>query len=433
MYSEGRRCPLGNIQAFENALLELVNSFSEPWLTSNSDHPLQKLWGRKDILASIELAYLGCSIQKIKNISPDQLRQNIKLLKSDDRGTMAGAIWEVILAAAYHNPPNQKSRLLGPRKPTYDIDVETLDGLKTRISVKNFGQSKRDRNFVAKFDLIEKFIINSVVSHVQIVIFRKNDYPSPQEWDSLIRILLELIKSGTYFKHYLINGWDISITPLTDDQIKTVTGLETASLYEGKNSYTLFIAVPFYKNENKNIESNLKLACSDLIENGSIESNDLQNSLFIHLPEYVSLEGYIDWCKDFFLKNPNAPISYITLLQPAYATDPEDEDKSFLAINNEVIERPNNSKPINKLKIELPIGKTTNKITTSFNTGFEIPKHHYSMQSGHIYADYGDITQGGEMKVKSIHGIMIDAIAELWREEFLLSINSPSTLRLALL
>lgn len=431
-YSEGRRCPFENIQVFENALIELVNSFSESWLTLSSGHPLQILWGRKDILASIELAYIGCSIQKIKNISPDQLRQDIKLLKNNDRGTMAGAVWEIILAAAFHNPPHQESKLLGPRKPTYDIDVETIDGLKTRISVKNFGQSKKDHDFVVNFDSIEKIIKDTINSHVQIIIFRKDNYPSPQEWGLLIRNLSKLIKSKNYYVHYLFNGWDISIIPLTDGQIKKLTGLETALLYKNKVSYTLFMAIPFYKNENKNIESNLIQACSDLIDKGSMESNRLLNSLFIHLPEYVSIEDYVDWCKDFFLKNPYAPISYIALLQPAYATDTE-KDESFLATNHAIIERPNRLPPINKLKIELPIGKTANKIKISFNIGFEIPKHHYTMQSGHIYVDYGDMTHDGKMKARFINGIIIDAVGKLNREEFLLSMNSPPTLRLALL
>jgi hypothetical protein len=431
-YSEGRICPFENIQEFENALIELVTSFSESWLTSNSGHPLQILWARKDILASIELAYIGCSIQKIKPVSPDQLRQNIKLLKNNDRGTMAGAVWEIILAAAFHNPPDQKSRLLGPHRRTYDVDVETRDGSKTRISVKNFGQSEKDRDFVVHFDSIEKIIKHSIIRHIQIIIFRKDNYPSPQEWASLIRTLKILIRSNNYYMHYLVNGWDISITPLTNDQMKKLTGLDTASLYESKSSSTLFIALPFYKNENKNIESKLIDACSDLIDNGSIESNESKNSLFIHLPEYVSLEDYVDWCKEFFLKNPHAPISYITLLQPAYATDPE-KDESFLATNYAVIERPNKPKPINKLKIELPIGKPANKITISFNIGFEIPKHHYTMQSGHIYVDYGDITRGGKMKVRYINGIIIHAIAEINREKIFLSKNYPSTLRLALL
>ena len=432
LYSKGRQRPFENVQLFEDALIELVNSFSETWLTSSSDHPLQILWGRKDFLASIELFYIGYSILKIKHASPDQLKQNIKLLKNNDHGTMAGAVWEVILAAALHNPPNQISRLLGPRKPTYDVDVETISGVKTRVSVKNFGQSKRDRSFAVNFEKIERVIEDTVINHSQIIIFRMHNYPSPQEWASLIRNLVKLIKSQKYYLHYLADGWDISILPLTDDQIKKLVGLESASIYRRSISYTLFIAVPFYKNEDKNIESNLMDACSDLINNGSIESDILKNSLFIHLPEYISIDNYKDYCQDFYLTNPDAPISYITLLQPAYTTDPI-KDESFLAINHAVIERPNKLEPINKLNVEFPLGTIVSEIKILFNMNFEIPDHHYTMQSGHIYVDYGDMTHGGKMKVKSIHGIIIDAIGEINKEKIIMSKNSPPNLRLILL
>lgn len=435
MYSEKRRSPFKNIQAFENILQELVNSFSESWLNSNSGHPLQILWGRRDMLASIELAYLGRSIQKIKNVSPDQLRQNIRLLKSPDHGTMAGALWEIILAAAFHNPPNQKSKLLGPRKPTYDIEVETADSLKTLISVKNFGQSKRGLEFIANFNLIEKFVSKFANRNFQVIIFRRDDYPSPQEWGSLIRELKMLIESKTNYIHLLINGWDISIIPLADKQIQKMMDLDNASLYKERNSYTLFISSPFYKNENRNIESNLKRACSDLIENGSLESNKLQNSLYIHLPEYVSFEDYINWCADYFSKNPNAPISFITLFQPAYVTGDENDANSFLAINQATITRPDDPKHIHKLTIELPVGQIANKITHSFNNFFETPKHHYRMQSGRIYAYFGDLSRGGKMKAKFVHGIKIDAIAKIGidRKESIFSMNSPPTSQLTLL
>ena len=435
MYSEKRRSPFKDIQAFENILQELVNSFSESWLTSNSDHPLQILWGRRDMLASIELANLGCSIQKIKNISPDQVRQNIKLLKKPDHGTMAGAVWEIILAATFHNPPNQKSKLLGPRKPTYDIEVETADSFKTLISVKNFGQSKKDQEFIANFNLIETFVVKFINRDIQIIIYRRDDYPSLQAWGSLIRALKMLIESKNNYIHCLIEGWDISIIPLADKQIQKLMDLDTASLYEKENSYTLFISSPFYKNENRNIEFNLNRACSDLIENGSLESNDLQNSLYIHLPEYVSLEDYIDWCTDYFLKNPNAPISFITLFQPTYVTEDENDANSCLAMNHATIMRPNNSKRIHKLTIELPVGRIANKITNSFNNFFETPKHHYRMQSGRIYAYYGDLSQGGKMKARFIHGIKIDAIAKIGidRKDAIFAINSPPTTQLTLL
>jgi hypothetical protein len=70
MYSEGRNCPFDKT-ILENALNELVASFSLIWLTSDTGHPLQALWKREDYLSSIELANLGCSILKTKRINLD--------------------------------------------------------------------------------------------------------------------------------------------------------------------------------------------------------------------------------------------------------------------------------------------------------------------------------------------------------------------------
>ena len=435
MYYEGRRCPLGNgdkdKQEFEEALLELVNHFSESWLQSNSGHPLQILWHRRDILASIELSYLGISIKKIKNSSPDQLRQNIKLLKSIDRGTMAGAVWEIVLAAAFQKPPEQKSKLLGPRMPTYDIEVEAIDGTKTRISVKNFGQSKNDRTFFDQFESLEKIIENNTSNHIHMSIIREVSYPSRQEWDSLKRLVLKLIRPAI-FGNYSFEGWNIAMRSITDEHIRVHTGLEHATVYARKASYTLFMALPFYKNENKNIESNLKQACLDLIDKGFVESNISTNCLFIHLPEYVSLDDYMKWCSSFFCDNPAAPISYITLFQPVYATDP-DKDESFLAFNHVEISRPNRIEAKNKLNIELPVGKSTNRVRHLIGPDFEIPKHHYIMQSGHIHIDCGDLTHGGKMKMRFDQGIITDAVGTLNKEEFQVSANFPPTTKLVLL
>lgn len=435
MYRENRICPLGDRdedkRAFEDALIELVDQFSESWLNLNSGHPLQALWHRRDILASIELLYLGNSIKKVKGSSPDQLRQNIKLLKSNDRGTIAGAVWEIILAAGFHKPPEQKSKLLGPRKPTYDIEVETINGAKTRISVKNFGQSKNDRNFINQFESLERIIEVNTINHIQMSIIREVNYPSQQEWDALKREVSRRIWQAT-FGSYPFGGWNITIRALTDEHVRAHTGLDCATVYAKEASYTLFMALPFYKNEDKNIESNLKEACLDLINKGSIESNISKNCLFIHLPEYVSLDDYMDWCNRFFCDNPTAPISYITLFQPVYVTDP-DKDESFLAFNHIEISRQNRIEPRNKLEIEMPVGRSANKIRHLIGPDFEIPKHHYIMQSGHIHIDCGDITHGGKMKMRFDHGIITDAVATLNGEEFSVSCNFPPTTKLVLL
>ena len=333
MLSDRRRCPLRDEdkQLFEEALKEILESFSEPWLTSKSNHPLQILWNRRDHLASLELYTLGNSIRKLRSISPDQLRQNIALLKSDDQGTMAGAIWEIILAAAFSIPPQQKSKLLGPRKPTYDIEVETENGSKFRISIKNFGKSNKDREFISQFQSIEQIIKNYATTNVRINIIRTGQFPTMQEWDSLKRHLSNFLKSAR-FSASSINGWDIITKPLTYDSIKNRVGLDDAKLFSNEVSYTLFMAAPFYKNEDKNIESKLNEACTDLINKGAMESDNSKNWLFIHLPEYVCMGDYVEWCNRFFCRNPTAPITNISLIQPVYVTNP-DKDESFLAIN----------------------------------------------------------------------------------------------------
>ncbi len=434
MYCERRRCPLGdeNKPLFEEALVELVDNFSEPWLNLNKGHPLQTLWHRRDVLSSIELYSLGSSIQKIKNISPDQLKQNIRLLKSNDYGTMAGAVWEIILAAAFNDPPQQKSRLLGPRMPTYDVEVETADGSKCRISVKNFGQSERDREFLNQFRSIEELIKNNATSHTQIHIIKKGQFPaSRQEWDNLKRIILKISRS-TNISTSSKDGWNIMKDPLTNEQIKAHMELDQATLYTKELSYTLFMALPFYRNENKNIEYKLNEACVDLINKGAIESDKSKNSLFIHLPEYVSLDDYAKWCNQFYNDNPSAPISFITLFQPVYVTDIANNE-DLLAINQRVISRPNRQGSAAKLNITIPIGKPADDIKWFLGPNFEIPKHHYLMQSGRIQVDFGDFTHGGKMRSRFNFGIKFDAIGKFKGEDILFSVNSPPTTKLVLL
>lgn len=288
-----RICPLRDedVQLFEEALIEIVGNFSESWLNLNLDHPLQILWHRKDILSSMELYILGKSIQEIKITSQDQLRQNIKLIKGDDLGNMSGAIWEIILAAAFNKPLKQKSRLLGPSTATFDIEVVAINGLTSHISVKNFGQSNKAKDFLDHFVAIEEVIKDNAVKNTQIMITKKSNYPSSQEWAALKRTIFMHIKERNYCR-YSINDWNILMSPLTYDLISEQIGLDKATIYAKEASYTFFMALPFYKNEIRNIASKLNDACLDLVEKGSQESSTSKNILFIHLPRYLSIDFY---------------------------------------------------------------------------------------------------------------------------------------------
>jgi hypothetical protein len=431
MFSMRRRCPLRDedVQLFEEALIEIVDNFSESWLDSNSGHPLQTLWHRKDILASMELYILGKSIQGIKNTSPDQLRQNLKVLKGDDIGNISGAVWEIVLAAAFNKPLKQKSRLLGPRMETFDIEVMAINGSASHISVKNFGQSNKARDFLDNFEAIEKVIKINAVKHTQIMITRKGNYPSPQEWAALKRSVFMHVKEKNYCR-YPIDGWEILMRPLTYDLIKERIGLDQATLYAKEASYTFFMALPFYKNEIRNITSKLDDACLDLIKKGGKESSTSKNILFIHLPQYISLDFYSEWCGRFFSHNPEAPIAFIALAQPVYAMD---NNEHFLAIDHRVISRPNRLDTCN-LEIEIPLLKPVNEVKYLLDGDVEIPRHYYMMQSGNIQVDYGDFTHGAKTKLMFYNGIRFSAIiADPYGEKIEFSGNFPPTTNLVLL
>ncbi len=222
------------------------------------------------------------------------------------------------------------------------------------VSVKNFGQSNKDRDFINQFELTEKIIKDNIIMPIQIAIIRKASYPSLSDWAELMIELPKLIKDQNDV-YCLVSGWEIKIRHVTDDLIKEYTKSRESKIYTKEKSYTLFITSPFYKNEDRNIEYKLKEACLSLIKKGAIETDNSRNWLFIHLPEYVSIENYVDWSNRFFNNNPAAPISDIVLFQPIYVTDP-DKDVSFLAIHHRVITRPAGPILTEKLALEIPIG-----------------------------------------------------------------------------
>lgn len=267
---------------------------------------------------------------------------------------------------------------------------------------------------------------------MQIAIFRDDAYPSLYQWDMLKRKLPDIIKKPMNSINSIEN-WTIVIGPIIDESIKFLTKSDGTKLYIKDISYTLLMALPFYKNEYKNIESELLEKCSDLIKNGLNETGISINSIIIHLPEYISMDNYAVWCENFFRATPNASISYISLIQPVYFSD-SDKDENYLSIQYRIIPRPNKPEFAHELHGEFPVGKTNiGSVKFILNAGFEISKYFYVRQSGHVFADYGDITNGGKMYMRFKNGIITDAVGEFRGEEILFSANFPPATKLVML
>jgi len=116
--------PLGkilNIPAGEsNSLLfTMVQILGEDWIEQDKGHLLQKLWRRKDFLATTELLNLAYSINNINKINPKWLQGQIKKVKSDDINNVKGALFEII-GFGYLMNPSYKIELASDGNPGID-------------------------------------------------------------------------------------------------------------------------------------------------------------------------------------------------------------------------------------------------------------------------------------------------------------------------
>lgn len=374
-----RRCPIESNKPFEDSLNEIEKSFGIDWLNSNSGHPLQELWSRKDILSSIELFTLGSSISHIKPINSNIVKENVNIIKTNDRNGRRGAVFEMVIASALHNPPEQTVELLDPQYPLYDMIVHFNDKTSINISVKNFGQSDKGELFMKEAKLVEQIIKINLKLHARIFI-KCDIYPSLHEWDILQRQLPIILKNISYSGIKIYN-WYIFLLPHEIDESK---------LYDKQASYTLLITAPFYRNEKIRLFSKLNEACTELKQKGNAGNKNIGTILYAHIPAYISIKDYYDWCSKYLAENPDAPISSIRLIQPAYAVEEKDDFTHLFILYRDITKNNNDNGFIfnnNRLINRFPVGINAGKqFESKFGKGSEnMPIEHYWYQSGHIY------------------------------------------------
>lgn len=388
MYSSKRRCPPEYEEEFEDILKELVNSFTESWLNSNEGHEIQTLWQRNDMVASNELITLGESIKKLREINPNWINGQIRLIKNNEPNIRRGPIYEIILAAALHGVNGQTVDLLPLHTETYDLILNLSDGAKICFSIKNFGPSDKARSIAKEVRIIENVIIANPVHPPMSFFINKNEgYPSSEDWISLRRYLLHIMRekhdsSENYAYKYKIGKWDIVLKPINVE-----------NLFDGKTSYTLHLTAPFHKNEERRLYTNLHKA-SKALGKGYPETDQSINVLYAHIPYSVSMENYAKWSHNYLNKYPTSPISGIMLFQPAIAYN--DKGESFIALSHKHIFRSETTakwfkKNTRDFQLNFPVGIPTEdsyRMFIKFDNEYITTNNHYLYQSGHVYLYY---------------------------------------------
>ncbi len=134
--------PLTEEQAHQY-IEEVSKAFNPLWLNRTPEHVLQRVWQRRDPLASLELVTLGKAIYDLRDQAA-WLRETIKeVRKEKDRG---GHLTEILVCA---NLKPASGRLVPAphRQPGFDARVQFADGVQHVVSVKRHDESAYERAF----------------------------------------------------------------------------------------------------------------------------------------------------------------------------------------------------------------------------------------------------------------------------------------------
>ncbi|RYE39134.1 MAG: hypothetical protein EOP48_26145, partial [Sphingobacteriales bacterium] len=119
------------------------------------------------------------------------------------------------------------------------------------------------------------------------------------------------------------------------------------------------ISAPYHKNEKANLFSKIEDACANLSKHAAIETEHIINSLFLHLPETISLAEAVKWLDEYFLQFPDKPITFIILYQPTVSTNITDNTSTI----NHAIKyyMKDETKLKGQYKFSVPVGSVNDK------------------------------------------------------------------------
>ncbi|HEY5125198.1 MAG TPA: hypothetical protein VIK14_15825 [Ignavibacteria bacterium] len=379
----------------ESQLSVLTSEFSTKWLTKDEDHPLQKLWKRKDQISTIELYTFCKAIEKIKKINDKWFKHQKKLILDKNINNRKGAFWEIIGAYYLMDPKNQIVPAPISQKG-FDLTSIILETKKKiNFSLKYYSFSQHCENFHKKSkaiaSLIKTKIIANKINTFQISITKIKSYPTECDWQELylcIEKILEDIKGNVEKRGLQYKDWLILFSKLPDK-------IEEYKISEKLNSYTILIHVPYHQNEEKNLISNINDSIRNLKNAEIKEDKNSINSLLIHIPTTASINLYQNQILEYLKQIKENPITHIVLYQPSINFDFKAK-KTYLqhclriTENAETFDTWFNNDIRNKIEFWFQIGvfiqKPFENVLIMDNSAYDL-KNHYLFQNGNIFVE----------------------------------------------
>jgi hypothetical protein len=303
-----------------SALKLIADRFGVDWLTDRSaPHPLRDLWAREDFIALQELFSLGGSIELIEAVDASWAADAIAQAKSLDRNNRAGYVFEIIAIAALlrgggHATPAP------PLTEAYDCDLAVPNGDIWRISLKKFGESKREADFRKN--------ARAIAAHVRTIAEKKDPrwfgviaeatlYPSDADWS----VLCEAITAKRAYGEPVAKGnWKLYFTP---------PPVPLAELAASEYSFGTQIFAPHHKNESANFISSIERGCAKLNATAPTYAPNVRAVLMVHLSETADMHACGVWARAYLGQVPPPNLTGIFLLQSAVAQNLESDSTSI--------------------------------------------------------------------------------------------------------
>ena len=404
--------------AFQAAFEALQKHFPLPWLShAAGNHPLQKLWRQRDVLAIGELYTLGVAIQSLSAINEPWLVRQLDHVRAPDENNRKGALFE-LLASALLCTTNQDVQPAPRNTRGYDLDVAS-NGKSWRISLKTFATSTHEVTFRKRMRVLKQAMDDPSLrmSPTQWLI-AATSWPNEADWQwlhSAVRGQLDRRQPASMIG----SCWEITAMPLPAQPQQTFAA--------GRFSYTLLGLVPHHANEQRNFVSKLEGAVSNLARHVRAQS-ETYPVVMMRVPLTADVELLRSWARSYFKETPGSPLQVLWLLQPYVASDPTGET-SWIAYHFgiELCPRYALSRPP-ALTLNIPLGKLTTSPPTWTVSGTPTTvRGRYVYQVGRHYIEMTATPNGSKATLtRSAPGIQTrllmgnSVIAGKWGEELML-------------
>lgn len=295
----------------EQRLDAIVQAFSQNWLESKHDNPLQRLWVRKDGLASYELLSFGDTILRLKPSFGTFIKQQVHQAKSNDHSERSGAYFEILALGAMLND-GQTITPAPKNNPGFDLTV-TRDGRSTDVSLKSHSRSSRETKFIYESKRVKGVMLDRAaalnIMDLGIAVIAQR-FPSAADWTELITAAPSIVTEFAGETRFVKNvgaAWMVGIR-----QIQPNYG----PLSPQHRSYEMIVVAPHYENEQKNLISNIETACGNFVKHAAKRTAGASSAILLRLPLSASVPLCADWVRDYFADRPDAPIDVVSLYKP---------------------------------------------------------------------------------------------------------------------